>query len=370
MNTRFAAWEIVCGALSPDVSPELQDRLSSSKSLWPVIIGWADAHLVTPAVYVGLRKKALLEHLPEEAHQYLQAVYQMNHSRNGALLNQLDEAIRLMNSRGIVPVLLKGAAYLKTGVYEDTAARILSDLDLLVEEARVSEAVDALRSVGYEERDVDWNPQHKHWAPLVRPGVFGGIEIHRRLFDGKSNEILPVDAVWNDLVVERQSDLSYSCLSPTKTVLLSFLHSEVVDRLGPQFIVGLRPIQDLLALHGKYREKIDWTAIHGLLGRHGAAKSFRDYLYAARRLAGLTVLSELRFGLREQAHFTVCQAGVRWKTVELLRPHIDEFSDVGIRAIYGTNKNGIILDYYRLVRAVRKVARGGRMIVSSRNGFR
>ena len=46
-----------------------------------------------------------------------------------------------MNSRGIVPVLLKGAAYLKTGVYEDPAARILSDLDLLVEEARVSEAV-------------------------------------------------------------------------------------------------------------------------------------------------------------------------------------------------------------------------------------
>src|SRR5215467_1598169 len=111
MNSRLAAWRFICDVLFAGENKITIQRLQQqtrSTQIWPNIIRFSDAHLVTPAVWIGLRRKGLIDDLPDEARQYVGSVYEMNTHRNRALVAELDEAIRLLNGRGIVPMLLKG----------------------------------------------------------------------------------------------------------------------------------------------------------------------------------------------------------------------------------------------------------------------
>ncbi len=353
MNRRLAAWRFVCGVLSPGEDPAqislLQDDIQALEGTWPHVIRLADAHRITPAVWASLNRKSLVEYLPEEPRQYIESLYEMNAKRNASLLAQLDEAIRVLNFRGIVPVLLKGAAYLKGDVYENPAARIFADLDLLIDEAAVPLAQEALHEAGYRESAENGMDYARHWhcPPLSRPGEYGSIEIHRRLLSTELGNILPIKAAWSASTEKSECGLRYRQLSPAHMITLSFLHSQIIDRFGETFTIGLRPIQDLAALQRTFKKLIQWDEIYALLKRHGAERHFRDYLFAASRVAGLTVSPEIRFGPREWAHYGIAHARIRWQRVERL--NIYEFSSDWIRRHHRNDQKGLSLNYHRLL---------------------
>ena len=64
--------------------------------------------------------------LPAEIAGFLLAVESANRERNQAIVSELKAAVALLNGVGIQPVLLKGLAYLKAGVYEDLGHRYLN----------------------------------------------------------------------------------------------------------------------------------------------------------------------------------------------------------------------------------------------------
>jgi hypothetical protein len=352
MNQRLAAWRLLCTVLTPCNETGrvslLRREIQFSEEMWPEVIRLANAHLVTPAVWVGLKRNGLIEYLSEEPRQYLKCLYEMNARRNNSLVHQLEEAICVLNRRGIVPVLLKGSAYLKAGIYDDTAVRILSDLDLLVEEPEIPSTFEALCEVGYHvaAQSDTYAPPHRHCRPLVRAGAFGCVEVHRRLVRADLEEILPTNLARNALVERSEHGMRYRCLSPSHMVILSFLHSQMIDRCGETFTIGLRAIQDLVALETAYRKLINWEEIYAQLTRYGMQRCFRDYLFAASCTVGLTLLPEIRFGPREWAHYGIAHARIRWERLERLSTALSSDS-IGRR--YRPSQNLLTLNFYRLL---------------------
>jgi hypothetical protein len=127
MNRRVASWRFICATLPPStakVSVQLNPRhVEEYPGIWPQVLRIAGAHLVSPALWSGLSRMNLDGRLPESACQYLQSVHGMNAVRNAALLQQLDGSILALNNLGVVPMLIKGASYIKSGIFEDPAAR-------------------------------------------------------------------------------------------------------------------------------------------------------------------------------------------------------------------------------------------------------
>jgi hypothetical protein len=321
LNRRIKAWRFVCAVLSPTADAatisQLRNNIGTVERLWPDVFRFTDAHLVTPAFFAALTEKGLIPDVPNEPQQYMASIYELNACRNRCLSTQLDEAIGALNGCGIVPVLLKGASYLKERIYKDPATRIFSDLDLLIGEAEIPLAVETLDGIGYRATQSGMEyTRHRHAPPMFRPGEYGCIELHRRCVGKDLEHVLQADAVWKASVEKKREGLHYRVLSPTHMVMLSFLHSQLIDRFGETFTIGLRSLLDLLALDSACGV-IQWDEIYARLMERNLQNRLRDYLFIAHRMSGFRV-PEIRFGGREWAHYGISVTRIRWPKVDRL----------------------------------------------------
>lgn len=350
MNSGIGAWKFVCAALAPgepETIPLLRQLIAhGDDALWADVVRVGDAHLVTPGVWCGLVGKGVSQELPEDIGQYLSALYQMNRDRNTALLGQLDEIVEALNDAGIVPLLLKGAAYLQTEVYTDVGERILGDLDLLVDTDQIPEAFGALTARGYDHDD-DWS-HNRHGPRLRRQGEAAVVEIHWRHFRDTCDEILPTPTIWRHAIEKRDAGRRFFVPSPTDTVLASFLHSQIIDGLAERFIIGLRSLQDLVHLEGTYSDQIDWDHIRAVVGEHGEMRAFRDYVYAARRFAPHHVRATSSAGIRERLHYEAALARLRWRRLEYLCERYNGLFGFELKARYGPTDSGLRVHFYRM----------------------
>ena len=327
MNRRVASWRFICATLPPStakVSVQLNPRhVEEYPGIWPQVLRIAGAHLVSPALWSGLSRMNLDGRMPESARQYLQSVHGMNAVRNAALLEQLDGSILALNNVGVVPMLIKGASYLKWGIFEDPAARITSDLDLVVMEHGLPTALDALQRVGYNplaRPGMDFT-HHRHIAPMFRSGDYACIELHRGLVSKKLTTVLPLNEAWNAATEVCERGLRYRTPSPTHALILSFLHNQIIDRRDETYAIGLRSIQDLLALDAAFGPSIDWAGIQSRLEAHGLHVGFQNYVFAATRATGFQAPCRMHFGLQEQLYYKIAQARIRWRRVENALAH-------------------------------------------------
>src|SRR3546814_8250806 len=102
---------------------------------WPAVIGLANRSWVTPALYASLARAHRLEDVPADVRAYLEFIHGRSLQRNLRLRAQLAEAVRTLNRAGIEPTLLKGATLLFTASDDRISARMMNDLDLMVEGA-------------------------------------------------------------------------------------------------------------------------------------------------------------------------------------------------------------------------------------------
>jgi len=143
----------------------------------------AGRHLVTPALAEAIAATpGLLRRLPEEFAAYLQLIRRENRRRNRALHRQLGEIVGCLNAIEIEPVLLKGSIRLVDGLYPHRGWRFMRDLDVLLPQRRVNDAVRALAAAGYASHAPEgWPSDHQHLPPLARDGDPAVLELHSRL---------------------------------------------------------------------------------------------------------------------------------------------------------------------------------------------
>ncbi len=114
----------------------------------------------------------------------LRKAYYESAARNLELLHALDELLLAFASRGVSPVLLKGADF-ATSLYPSVALRPMSDLDLWVSPEEVTRAESALASLGF-----------RPGAPEMTPGLSRALR-HARLYLGGARGDVAVDLHWS-----------------------------------------------------------------------------------------------------------------------------------------------------------------------------
>jgi len=114
----------------------------------------------------------------------LRKAYYESAARNLLLFEALDEFSAALASRGVSPVLLKGADFARH-LYPSAALRPMSDLDLWVSPDEVARAESALASLGY-----------LAGVPEMTPGLARRIR-HARLYTGGARGDVAVDLHWS-----------------------------------------------------------------------------------------------------------------------------------------------------------------------------
>lgn len=125
------------------------------------------------------------DRLPSGPARALERAAAVEGLRQRQLSGRLDGAVAALRGAGLRPVLLKGAAFLRT-LYRDVRERPMADIDLLLSGARARKARDVLLAEGWE-WDRERFPEeryvrHFHLPPLQAPGGSGvALELHTGL---------------------------------------------------------------------------------------------------------------------------------------------------------------------------------------------
>jgi hypothetical protein len=249
----------------------------------------ATAHLVAPSLYASLAARGELDQIPDQIRQALEGIYHLNDLRNRQLRQVLRDAIQALNTRGIQPILLKGAIALLPDQYPQAFARMLGDLDIAVDPAELAPAAEGLQIAGFRyaagtEPPADLTHyQHHHLPPLFHPSGNAYIELHRSLFaDKKLQAALPFAAVSGEARHLNWDGLWVRIPVLEHRLLHNALHHQWQD--GAFFYArrSLRQLWEFTQLRAlPAATEIDWPGLLRHLDRQGVGDAVRAYLLAA-----------------------------------------------------------------------------------------
>jgi len=345
---------ILCRCLSADESEAatgvLKQALLRDDFDWEQLIMVAERERLLPALWSCLKRKRLAQDLPPARRMDLKKRYAMNAILNGQIKKEVAEVVALLNERDVVPIMLKGGVYLFDPSLGDSGARVMRDIDMLIEERDFDRSIEALFEFGYrikEGEDTEWT---YCYPPLVKEGTLTPLEIHK--FVGQQTQILPPADAWRDARAVEGQGLRLKVLSPTHQVLLNIFHSEISDRGFELGLLWLRQLRDLVDLIQRHEKAIDWALLDEMAGRHGLDHVVRSRLFAAHRLLGLTLPADRRIGLVPRLHFLKCELLLRWSfaqsTVRLWGAVTAPFKRHHIALTYDVRLDPITINLYRV----------------------
>ncbi len=338
MNGRMRAWSLLVDVLfgrREGGSIELRDSDHASP-FWTDVLSFANANLVTATFWKALARCGLEARVPATVATYLSSFYALNTARNESLLAQVYEAIGALNRRGIRPMPIKGAAYLMSGLYEDAGERFFADIDLLVPVAAAAEACGALREIGYAENDQETfdHAGHHHLTPLVRADAPAAIELHLAAVPPYAEPALPTADLWARAAQTDRDDASYLLPAPLDEVMLSFLHTEIVDRNFALFFLPLRPLYDMRRLIERCGDAVDWRDALSRAAAIGAAARLRSVLFVLQELCGEQSFAELAFCASDRVRLSICKRAVAWPVISRWSLRLERLTERKIRERY------------------------------------
>lgn len=323
MNQRLAALDFITACLSIRATPEYNEILHStivSGCLdWPTVFAMANTQKITPALWVALRNRKLVESLSAEAREGLFKTYLLNTLKNKSLREQAIKLVGQFNTIGVEPVLLKGGAALFVKTFDDPGSRVMVDLDILAPHESAEECWNTLRTLGYlpiEDNPhfhVDYQGRHHHLRPLYRPGEYGTIEIHRHALPNSAARILPTALIWEQSEpVVNDLGIVMRVPSPTHRVLHNLLHSDLINQTYARGQISLRSLHELVIMQALYQERIDWKAIRQQMDRGGQVQVLHASLYLAHRWFGSPMPDHMRPTFSAVVHYARTGLQARW----------------------------------------------------------
>ena len=180
---------------------------------------------------------------------FFREIRQGNRQRNEKMAAQLIEAAMVLGEGDIPVVVLKGGCELAMPSYGKLHKRFIGDLDLLVPDASLQDAYDALEAVDYfnaYESDEFYDSPDHHDAPLVAERWPAAVELHHTIGGKEGSRFLPARQIFGNAVTTEIDNVKVPSLHD-RLVHLVFhqqtQHSGYDDRL-----VSLRTIADVAAL--------------------------------------------------------------------------------------------------------------------------
>lgn len=284
-----------------DTDESLRVPLASELTDWLVVLEAANHHAVTPALWAAINRRNLAHLLPADVQAYLGMLYDLNRQRNDLIREQVLDAARSFNRRGIRPLLMKGALTLLENSGEESA-RIMTDIDLLVKHDEVESAGASLRSIGYDL--LGEQSGHAHAYTFHRPMSLVTIDLHWDV--GPQRALLSREAVYAAARPIIRTDASMDGLAISHRVLMLIMTFGIFER---HYLAGHIPMRGLIYLADisrQYQGEVDWKQVLELTDRHQLRAQAACMLHMANDLMELPVPVDFRHHAAACKHLRRC----------------------------------------------------------------
>jgi hypothetical protein len=218
---------------------------------WAAIVHRADFHHIASLLRFNLARAGVLNSLPQEAQSQLRNINQTWAARHLAYVSEAARLVAALAVEGIEAIPLKGAALMLGGYYPQAGLRAATDIDLLVDPARIEEADWIVEAGGYAHlpgkraarpRQRLANDLNHLWPRRGPGGLI--LELHHRAFQFARRERDFSFAEVRQRATLQHSAAGTSLLLPSPTDLAFHLvHHTLVDLQTTRAI--LRTIADL-----------------------------------------------------------------------------------------------------------------------------
>ena len=234
---------------------EIEKQLQSDTIDWDAVVKVSTAHYVFPALYCNLKREDFLQYLPQELVSYMEYITDLNRERNKKIIAQAKDLNSLLLANHITSIFLKGTGNLLAGIYEDTAERMVGDIDFIFSKEDYPKVITILREFGYSEvkKQEYYRPdEFRHYRRLQKENKISAIEIHKDLLSIKkyTNE-------FNYSFVEKDSQVinEVAVFSYANKLNLSIIANQINDNGFSNKTMALRNAYDVFLLSKKTNAK-------------------------------------------------------------------------------------------------------------------
>ena len=263
-----------------------QSDLPATEAEWRNVLRRSCAHLVTPALRWAFWEEGRISELPADVLEFIDAVYALNLEGNRHYEDQLADLIRSLNSIGVRPVLLKGAAALVCGLYPTSGERMIADIDVLVPAPRLPEILDHLTARGYGVQSTEkelpdpngFETRSHHYAPLDSPDWPVRVELHVHPVQLPFVQLLTSGEIFSDATPSLWRGGECLLPSPTHFILHNVIHAFLVNFVRGGAQLPQRQLFEFVRASQTYGERIDWNAVKTRFDAFGCRNALRQYI--------------------------------------------------------------------------------------------
>lgn len=251
--------DLLLASLNPVPQPETAIQLGKLDAKgWETVVKIANQQHVLTLFYACLQRLTLETAVPPHLLEQMQQKQQQITLQNLAIYRELRLISEQMQAAA-VPLLVMKGTYLATAVYPHIGQRAVGDLDLLVPEEKVMQAVNVMHTLGWQESQpfaLEVLRQHRHHLPtFVKKGVNFPVEIHWNIVRPlENNRITPSD-LWEQPVAVSLAGSDSLAFPPH----LQLLHLALHAAYNHQFAFDLRSLCDMGLIINQQAHAVDWV---------------------------------------------------------------------------------------------------------------
>jgi hypothetical protein len=283
---------------------------------WPELLDQADRHGIIPLLHHHLKQAPALT-IPETANTTLTERSRSCLAWNLRLSHELLRLLGRFNEAGIPVIPLKGL-YLADLLYNDSALRPTSDLDLLVKVQDFDRSQRVLEEAGCAKLADEEQGAEYHVSYVTTDGRAGQvlIELHRDL--GESHVAgLDIEAIWRAAAPITWGNRTIWAMALPDLFLYTCLHA-VKDGLA-----SIRSLLDITLLLERYGRDLPWQELAQRVKQARIETPISLSLLLSRELLEASVPSEFLTAIRPSRNLSrlLGQALFRWRGGVLHVPH-------------------------------------------------
>jgi hypothetical protein len=270
---------------------------------WSELVGVAKQHLLAGALFEAIRDHGELLGVPDAVAFDLARAHRETRFENLRFKHQLRTVVSALNQVDVVPLILKGGAFLLDGSSGDLGARGMVDIDLLVRPNEFDGSQAAIAALGYQPKD----PLHAspHAVNLVcETGAGGGLDLHRDLGSPALMGVLPTSEAIARSVPRTLEGLRYATMSPTDTVIHNVAHAQLQTLEHATAAVPLRQLHTYANYVTQNRDTVDWNEVIDRFRMAGRRASLDAHAELVSRLFG--IVTPVASTLRARLHYERC----------------------------------------------------------------
>lgn len=276
-----ASARALLGFLQAAAGPEVAVRARElSPQDWDAVFALALRHNVAPLLQRALRAGNALAVLPESVQRDLEAARRATALDNLRNFGQFQQIARALREQNIPLIALKGL-HLAELVYRDISLRPMGDLDILVPQPQVEDAIAVLATLDYEREP---SLPNGYEIKLTHRRLNILVEVHWTLGTPGEHYTPPIEAIWDSAVAVKLGDADARVMSP------EFLLLHVCAHLANHhlFALDFRALCDIAEILRAY-PALDWKVVVEQGRRHGWRRGVAAALRLARDHGGASV---------------------------------------------------------------------------------